>query len=59
MDNLIDLNCYCRKCKREIPEGAIYFMHPKIGPVCEFCPEFNDGDIKIQSHTPEGEEEKE
>ena len=44
----LDFPMKCGKCKREIPDGAIYYEHPKHGNVCEYCPEFNDGGITIE-----------
>ena len=44
---VLDLNTKCRKCRREIPEGAAYYKHPKYGIVCEYCPEFADGGISV------------
>lgn len=43
--NLISLKYYCKSCKKEIPDGAMYYDHPKHGEVCEYCPEFSDGGI--------------
>lgn len=37
----------CNVCRREIPDGAIYYAHPALGFVCEYCPQFNDGQLKI------------
>lgn len=48
MSEVIELHIECNICKREIPEGTIYYKHPKYGIVCEYCPEFNDGDIKVE-----------
>ena len=47
MDRVIFIKIKCNKCKREIPENGIYYRHPKLGYVCEYCPEFNDGDLTI------------
>ncbi len=44
---VIDFKEICNQCKREIPEGTIVYRHPKLGFVCEFCPAFNDGQIKL------------
>lgn len=38
---------FCNICKREIINDMFYFQHPKHGFVCEYCPQFNDGDIKV------------
>lgn len=48
MADVIDLKFYCRKCKREIPGGSIYYDHPTLGAVCEYCPEFNDGPLEVE-----------
>lgn len=39
----------CQICKREIPDQALYYTHPEHGFVCEYCPQFNEGPIKIES----------
>jgi hypothetical protein len=54
-NNLIELKFYCRVCHREILDGMIYFDHPDLGPVCEHCPQFNDGPIKLTAPQEEGE----
>ena len=46
-DDILDLHTKCQRCKREIPEDGLYYMHPDYGIVCEYCPEFEDGRIKI------------
>ena len=46
-DTIINFPMICQKCKREMPEGCIYYDHPEYGFVCEYCPEFNDGYVKI------------
>ena len=38
----------CAICKRVVPEGYLYYLHPKHGLVCEFCPEFKDGGIEVE-----------
>lgn len=44
---MIKFPVICQVCKREIPDGVIYYAHPKHGFVCEYCPEFNDGPVKV------------
>lgn len=44
---VIDLHSNCMVCKREIPEGSIYYKHPVHGIVCEYCPQFTDGGIEV------------
>lgn len=45
MDNVLTLHTKCQYCKREIPEGMIYLMHPQFGVVCERCEPFKDGGV--------------
>lgn len=45
-DKLTQFPVKCKQCNREIPEGTVYYSHPKLGFVCEFCTGFNDGRIK-------------
>jgi len=42
----------CQICKREIPDQSIYYTHPKYGYVCEYCPQFEDGPVKLEPKEP-------
>jgi hypothetical protein len=42
-----ELHTKCQICKREIPDEGLYYTHPVHGIVCEYCPEFEDGGVKI------------
>jgi len=43
-----DFPVKCQQCNREIPEGAIFYKHPELGFVCEYCPAFNDGPVELE-----------
>ena len=47
MSEVKELHTKCQICKREIPDGAIFYKHPKYGIVCEYCPQFKDGGVSI------------
>lgn len=51
-NNVIEIIPVCQICKREVPDGSIFYQHEKYGIVCEYCPEFEDGGI-----TPVGDED--
>ena len=48
MGEVKELVVKCQRCKREIPDGGMYYLHEKYGVVCEYCPEFEDGGVHIQ-----------
>ena len=49
----------CVKCKREIPDGSIYYHDKEIGFICEWCPGFERGGWTPEEETEsEGENEK-
>ena len=45
MSNVYEFPVKCGSCKSLIDDGMIYFDHPRLGFVCERCPEFGDGQI--------------
>ena len=47
-EEIKDFPVKCQICQLQIPEGMLFFKHPKYGFVCEDCPEFNDGQVVIQ-----------
>lgn len=50
MGEVKDFPVKCQVCKQVIQEGKIFYIHPKIGYVCEDCPEFNDGPISATEY---------
>lgn len=57
MSQLLEINTRCQICRREVPEGSLFYMHPQRGIVCEYCPEFNDGGVVLDGEldTPDSE----
>lgn len=47
MADIKELHIRCMICKREIPDGTLFYRHPKFGIVCEVCPQFRDGGVEI------------
>ena len=47
MSEIESIGYTCQNCKREIPVGSIFYQHPKIGIVCEYCPQFKDGGMEV------------
>jgi len=41
-----DFPVKCQSCNEEIQEGMAFYKHPRLGFVCEDCPEFADGGIE-------------
>lgn len=44
--DILDFGTKCIKCKRKIPDGAIYFHDNKVGFICEYCSGFENGGVK-------------
>jgi len=44
-EKVTDFPTVCQVCKELIEDQMLFYSHPRLGYVCENCPEFEDGGI--------------
>ena len=51
MGEVIAFPVLCNQCGEEIQDGELYYDHPELRIICEYCPAFKDGGVEPDGGT--------